>query len=80
MFLQSIKLGGPYQVLAVCKYVIVPTTIGRTCLKITKTRFGYISGYPTHFKRLQMLLYQGKLIDFAGIILIMLIYFNKTIF
>ena len=49
MFLQSIKLGGPYQVLAVCKYAIVPTTIGKTCLKITKTIFGYISGYPTHF-------------------------------
>ena len=49
MFLQSIKLGGPYQVLAVCKYAIVPTTIGKTSLKITKTRFGYISGYPTHF-------------------------------
>ena len=27
MFLQSIKHGGPYQVLAVCKYAIVPTTI-----------------------------------------------------
>ena len=39
MFLQSIKLGGPYQVLAVCKYAIVPTTIGKTFLKITKTRF-----------------------------------------
>ena len=52
MFLQSIELGGPYQELAVCKYVIVPTTIGKTCLKITKTRFGYISGYPTHFKSL----------------------------
>ena len=25
---QSIKLGGPYEVLEVCKYVIVPTTIG----------------------------------------------------
>ena len=49
MFLQSIKLGGPYQVLAVCKYAIVPITIGKTCLKITKTRFRYISGYPTHF-------------------------------
>ena len=51
MFLQSIKQGGPYQALAVCKYAIVPTTIGKTCLKITKTRFGYtcISGYPTHF-------------------------------
>ena len=45
----SLKLGGPYQVLAVCKYAIVPTTIGKTCLKITKTIFGYISGYPTHF-------------------------------
>ena len=43
------KLGGPYQVLAVCKYAIVPTTISKTCLKITKTRFGYISGYPIHF-------------------------------
>ena len=43
------KLGGPYQVLEVCKYAIVPTTIGKTCLKITKARFGYISGYPTHF-------------------------------
>ena len=52
MFLQSIELGGPYQELAVCKYAIVPTTIGKTCLKITKTRFGYISGYPTHFKSL----------------------------
>ena len=50
MFLESIDLGGPYQELAVCKYAIVPTTIGRTCLKITKTRFGYISGYPTHYK------------------------------
>ena len=35
MFLQSIKLGGPYQELAVCKYAIVPTTNGKTCLKIT---------------------------------------------
>ena len=47
--LQSIKVGGPYQVLAVYKYAIVPTTIGKTCLKITKTIFGYISGYPIHF-------------------------------
>ena len=38
MFLQSIKLGGLFQVLAVCIYAIVPTTIGKTCLKITKTR------------------------------------------
>ena len=45
MFLQSIKLGGRYQELAVCKYVIVPTTFGKTCLKITKTRFGYIYIY-----------------------------------
>ena len=52
MFLQSIELGGPYLELAVRKYAIVPTTIGKTCLKITKTRFGYISGYPTHFKSL----------------------------
>ena len=37
MFLQSIKLGGPYQVLAVCKYAIVPSTIGKTCLKVNKT-------------------------------------------
>ena len=49
MFLQSIKLGGPYQVLAVYEYAIVPITIGKTCLKITKTRFGSISGYPTHY-------------------------------
>ena len=52
MFLQYIKLGGPFQVLALCKYAILPTTIGKTCLKITKTRYGYISGYPTHFLRL----------------------------
>ena len=37
--LQSIELGGPYQELAVCKYAIVPTTIGKTCLKITKFSF-----------------------------------------
>ena len=42
MFLQSIELGGPYQELAVCKYAFVPTTIRKTCLKNTKTRFGYI--------------------------------------
>ena len=49
MFLQSIKLRGPYQVLAVYKYAIIPTTFGKTCLKITKIIFDYISGYPTHF-------------------------------
>ena len=38
MFLQSIKLGGPYQVLAACKYAIVPTTIEKNLFKITKTR------------------------------------------
>ena len=48
MFLQSLKLGGPYQVLAVCKYAIDPSTIGKTCLKITKTMFGNMSGYPTY--------------------------------
>ena len=36
MFLQSIELGGPYLELAVCKYAIVPTTIGKTGLKIIK--------------------------------------------
>ena len=47
--LQPIKLDGPYPVFAVCKYAMVPTTIGKTCLKITKTIYGYISDYPTHF-------------------------------
>ena len=40
----------PYQVLAVCKYVIIATTVGNTSLKWLKRLFVcYISGYPTHF-------------------------------
>ena len=46
--LQSIKLGGPYQVLAVCKYAIVLTTLRKTCLDITKTFFViYLATPPT---------------------------------
>ena len=36
MFLQSTKHGGPYQVLAVCKYAIVPTTIWKIVQKYLK--------------------------------------------
>ena len=37
------------KVLAVCKYIIIATAIGNTCLKITIIIFCYIAGYPTIF-------------------------------
>ena len=43
------EIGNPDQVLHVCKYVIIATTIGNTSLKWLKTIVCYISGYPTHF-------------------------------